>query len=74
MVRPAGGSQYVRENLDFLVIKPAFPAKGMEPVFGGRLDPVERTRILAQLEERPNEFVGQELLNLSSVPVWSENA
>ena len=30
---------YVRENLDFLVIKPAFPAKGMEPVFGGRLSP-----------------------------------
>ena len=66
--------RYVRENLDFLVIKPAFPAKGMEPVFGGRLDPTERSRILAQLEERPNEFVGQELLNLSSVPVWSESA
>src|ERR1700683_1204051 len=41
---------YVRDNLDFLVIKPAFPAKGMEPVFGGRLDPTERSRILAQLE------------------------
>ena len=65
--------RYVRENLDFLVIKPAFPAKGMEPVFGGRLAPTERARILAQLEERPNEFVGQELLNLSSVPVWSDN-
>jgi uncharacterized alpha-E superfamily protein len=26
------------------------------------------------LDERPNEFVGQELLNLSSVPVWSESA
>src|SRR6202142_931869 len=58
---------YVRENLDFLVIKPAFPAKGMEPVFGGRLAPPERARILARLEECPNEFVGQELLNLSSV-------
>ena len=30
--------------------------------------------MLAQLEDRPNEFVGQELLNLSSVPVWSEGA
>ena len=66
--------RYVRENLDFLVIKPAFPAKGMEPVFGGRLAPTERTRILTQLEERPTEFVGQELLNLSSVPVWSDSA
>ena len=29
--------QYVLDNLDFLVIKPAFPSKGMEPVFGGKL-------------------------------------
>ncbi len=65
--------RYVRQNLDFLVIKPAFPALGMEPVFGGRLGPVERSRLLGQLETRPNDFVGQELLNLSSVPVWSEN-
>jgi uncharacterized alpha-E superfamily protein len=65
--------RYVRQNLDFLILKPAFPSKGMEPVFGGRLGPVERSRLLAELEARPNDFVGQELLNLSSVPVWSEN-
>lgn len=65
--------RYVRQNLDFLVIKPAFPARGMEPVFGGRLAPIERAHLLAQLEDQPNHFVGQELLNLSSVPVWSEN-
>ncbi|MGC2404561.1 MAG: circularly permuted type 2 ATP-grasp protein [Acidobacteriaceae bacterium] len=63
---------YVRENLDFLVIKPAYPSKGMEPAFGGRLAPQERAHLLARLEERPNEYVGQELLNLSSVPMWSE--
>jgi uncharacterized circularly permuted ATP-grasp superfamily protein/uncharacterized alpha-E superfamily protein len=63
---------YVRNNLDFLIIKPAYPAKGMEPVFGGRLAPNERARLLARLEEFPNEFVGQELLDLSSVPVWSD--
>ena len=28
---------YVLDNLDFLVIKPAFPSQGMEPVFGGKL-------------------------------------
>src|SRR5580692_1433542 len=65
--------RYVRQNLDFLVIKPAFPARGMEPVFVGRLSPTERSRLLGQLEARPNDYVGQELLNLSSVPVWSEN-
>ena len=46
----------------------------MEPVFGGRLEPAQRSRLLAQLEHQPNDFVGQELLNLSSVPVWSDGA
>src|SRR5271170_5454119 len=64
---------YVRDNLDFLVIKPAFPSKGMEPVFGGRLAAGERSRLLERVEERPHEFVGQELLHLSTVPVWSDN-
>ncbi len=69
----ARAREYVRENLDFLVIKPAYPAMGLEPVFGGRLGPSERAKLLDRLEKRPNEFVGQELLNLSSVPVWAES-
>ncbi len=64
--------RYVRQNLDFLVIKPAYPSKGMEPVFGGRLDAAERSRLMTRLEARPHEFVGQELINLSSIPVWSD--
>jgi len=64
--------EYVRENLNFLVIKPAFPSKGMEPVFGGRLATGERSLLLERVRERPHEFVGQELLHLSTIPVWSE--
>ena len=63
---------YVRDNLDCLVIKPAFPSKGMEPVFGGKLAAGERSRLLDRVRERPHEFVGQELLHLSTIPVWSE--
>ncbi len=63
---------YVLENLDYLVIKPAFPSKGMEPVFGGKLGPDERSRLVARIRENPHEFAGQELLNLSAAPVWSE--
>ncbi len=66
--------RYVRENLEFLIVKPAFPAKGMEPVFGGRLSANERARLLSSMEANPDDYVGQELLDLSSVPVWSENA
>ena len=63
--------QYVLDNLDFLVIKPAFPSKGMEPVFGGKLAPEDRSRLTARIRENPHEFAGQELLNLSTVPVYS---
>lgn len=65
--------RYVRENLDYLVIKPAFPAKGMEPVFGGQLAGDERAKLLDRMQARPWDFAGQELLSLSTAPVWSEN-
>ena len=65
--------RYVLDNLDFLVVKPAFPRHGLEPVFGGKLPGDERSRLIARLRERPYEFAGQELVDLSTVPVWSEN-
>jgi uncharacterized circularly permuted ATP-grasp superfamily protein/uncharacterized alpha-E superfamily protein len=65
--------RYVLSNLDFLVIKPAFPSQGREPVFGGKLAASERSRLTARMHATPHEFVGQELVNLSTVPVWSEN-
>src|SRR6202011_5478058 len=66
------GLRYVLDNQDFLVIKPAFPSKGMEPVFGGKLAAGERVKLRARMLASPHEFVGQELVNLSTVPVWSE--
>src|SRR3984893_2075321 len=66
------GLRYVLDNQDFLVIKPAFPSKGMEPVFGGKLTGEQRVRLRARMLRSPHEFVGQELVNLSTVPVWSE--
>jgi uncharacterized circularly permuted ATP-grasp superfamily protein len=64
--------RYVLDNLDFLVIKPAFPGTGKEPVFGGKLEPEQRSRLIASMKQSPHEFAGQELLNLSAAPVWSE--
>src|SRR6202167_3331434 len=64
--------KHVLDNLDSLVIKPAFPSKGMEPVFGGKLGPEARSRLIEQIKESPQGFAGQELLSLSSAPAWSE--
>jgi uncharacterized circularly permuted ATP-grasp superfamily protein/uncharacterized alpha-E superfamily protein len=64
--------RYVRDHLSNLVVKPAFPARGREPVFGGRLSTPERIQLLERIERRPYDFAGQELLGLSSAPVWSQ--
>lgn len=64
---------YVRQNLDRLVIKPSFPVYGAEPVFGGKLSSEEKDKLLTKIEARPYDYTGQELLHLSTAPVWSEN-
>jgi uncharacterized circularly permuted ATP-grasp superfamily protein/uncharacterized alpha-E superfamily protein len=69
----APAMKYVRDHLDSLVIKPSFPGHGDEPVFGGKLRGDDRTRLLDKLQIRPWDYAGQELLHLSTAPVWSEN-
>jgi uncharacterized circularly permuted ATP-grasp superfamily protein/uncharacterized alpha-E superfamily protein len=60
---------YVLEHLDRLVIKPAFPTLGLEPVFGAELSTAEREALAARVADRPLDFVGQERVELSTVPV-----
>jgi uncharacterized circularly permuted ATP-grasp superfamily protein/uncharacterized alpha-E superfamily protein len=63
--------EYVRENIDRLVIKPAMRNNTMEPVFGGKLTDEKKARLLENINARPWEYAGQELLHLSTGPVWS---
>lgn len=65
---------YVRDNIESLVIKPSFRVHGSEPVFGGKLSGDERSRLLEKIQTRPWDYTGQELLHLSSAPVWSEDS
>ena len=44
-----------------------------EPVFGGQLGADERRKLLDRMQARPWNFSGQELLHLSTIPVWQEN-
>lgn len=60
---------YVRENLKNLVIKSAFTWIGAEPVFGGRLSNKERRRLLGEIENNPFDYVAQEEIALSTIPV-----
>ena len=57
-------------HLDSVVVKPAFPSRGMEPVFGAQLAKAEKQHLTDQLRSRPYEYVAQEQVALSIAPVW----
>ena len=62
---------WVLEHMDQVVIKPAFPARGMEPVFGATLGRAQKQRLADQLRTRPFDYVAQEQVALSMAPVWN---
>jgi uncharacterized circularly permuted ATP-grasp superfamily protein/uncharacterized alpha-E superfamily protein len=62
---------WVLNNLDSVVVKPAFPYSGIEPVFGANLPPAEKNKLAQQLQATPHEYVAQERIALSTVPVWN---
>ncbi len=61
---------WVLDHLDSVVVKPAFPSRGMEPVFGSELPQAEKSKFARQLRARPHEYVAQEEVALSTAPVW----
>src|SRR5580692_7663871 len=63
---------WVLDHLDSVVVKPAFPSRGMEPVFGAELPQTEKGKFVDQLRARPHEYVAQEQVALSTVPVWEK--
>jgi len=60
----------VLDHLDAVVVKPAFPSRAMEPVFGAELDQTKKNELAAQLQAHPHEYVAQERIALSNAPVW----
>lgn len=62
---------YVLANLQRLVIKPTYPARGSEPVFGAQLTTRERAQLAERIKAFPRRFVAQEQVARSSAPVWT---
>jgi len=65
---------WVLKHLDSVVVKPAFPSRGMEPVFGAELPQCEKGKFAEQLRARPHEYVAQEQVALSTAPVWDNGS
>jgi uncharacterized circularly permuted ATP-grasp superfamily protein/uncharacterized alpha-E superfamily protein len=65
--------EWVLQHLDSVVVKPAFPSRGMEPVFGSELPAKEKAEFIERLKAFPHEYVAQEQVTLSTAPVWEND-
>ena len=65
---------HVLAHLRHLVIKPAFPSSGFEPVFGEKLSTAQLQALADRIRARPWDFVGQEQLALSTTPVLTDGS
>ncbi len=63
------GFEYVKNHLDDVALKAAFPAAGIETQILDECGAEQRRELIARLHRNPSAFVGQERLSLSSVPV-----
>lgn len=64
--------RYVREHLSQLVLKPAFPENGFHPLFPEWMDTDSKENLANRIEEKPERFVAQERVALSTAPVFTE--
>jgi uncharacterized alpha-E superfamily protein len=64
-----GPRDYVLDNLARMVIKPAVGSRRSEPIFGEDLSAADRARLAEAIRARPQDYVGQEQLALSTTPV-----
>ena len=65
--------RYVIEHLRELVIKPAFPRYGQRAEFPDSMDDAACEKLVRRIEARPEDFVAQERIALSTAPVRNES-
>lgn len=67
----SGPMKQVLGQLRQLVIKPAFPSLGGEVIFGDDLDEAGRRALSERILTRPELFIAQERVALSTAPTWA---
>jgi uncharacterized circularly permuted ATP-grasp superfamily protein/uncharacterized alpha-E superfamily protein len=65
------GLGHVLAKLPAMVIKPAFANRRFDPVFADRLSGADLQDLAGRIRARPGDYVGQEQIALSSVPVMN---
>ncbi|HLQ43409.1 MAG TPA: circularly permuted type 2 ATP-grasp protein, partial [Planctomycetaceae bacterium] len=64
---------HVLTHLPAMVIKPALASIRQEPIFGYELTREQGNELAAKIRARPQDFVGEQRLTLSTMPVWVGN-
>jgi uncharacterized circularly permuted ATP-grasp superfamily protein/uncharacterized alpha-E superfamily protein len=59
------------DQLDHLIIKPAFPQLRQHPIFGEDLDKDARKALIEKMRAQPHNYIAQELVRISQAPVWN---
>jgi uncharacterized circularly permuted ATP-grasp superfamily protein/uncharacterized alpha-E superfamily protein len=67
-----GPLSHVLDNLAGLVIKPTFGSARRLPIFGAKLSDADRERLREEIRQAPADYVAQEQVALSWVPVWQD--
>ncbi|VUD64860.1 hypothetical protein TDB9533_03419 [Thalassocella blandensis] len=62
--------QYVLDNLDKLVIKPAYRGSGQRSVITDELTTEQRKELVANIKQYPLQFVAQPLMSASQIPTY----
>lgn len=70
---------YVLDNLDELVVRPTFSNRTiignrMGAVLPAHLTPDERSALVQRIRQRGYNFIGQEVLPLSTTPAWRKDS
>lgn len=63
--------EQVIQKFDQLIIKPSFPQLRQFPVFGRDMTGQERQEFINKVRSNPQNFIAQEIVNLSHAPVWN---
>jgi uncharacterized circularly permuted ATP-grasp superfamily protein/uncharacterized alpha-E superfamily protein len=64
--------RYVQGHMKELVIKPAFARFGQHPDFPGNMRRAAYEALVRRIESRPEDFVAQERVALSTIPVYTD--
>lgn len=64
--------QYVLDNLDQLMLRPAFAVSGTAPIMPAELTTAAKEELVAAVRAKPHQYIAQRQPARSTTPVWHE--